>query len=137
MIHIARRHHMWICTRDRHSWPPFPLRSVSPPHRYRWMTIHDSQTTTIQEGWRVDGCAGKTESVGKKELQKNKTKADVLDFMAGRYMDLVVPEGGVARYKIASGFRDKLKAMRSDFEVGGSSQMMVHGNIIVVYEDLL
>eukprot|EP00392_Amoebophrya_sp_AT5.2_P006391 g6403.t1 len=60
-----------------------------------WMNIHDSQTTTIQEGWRIDGCAGDSVSITKRELQQNKTRADVIRFLSTEYLTLVLtPEVG-------------------------------------------
>ncbi|CAD7943785.1 unnamed protein product [Amoebophrya sp. A25] len=62
--------------------------------KFRWMTIHDSQTTTIKEGWRIDGCAGSGTSITKSELQRNKTREDAIKFLSTVYMDLVAPSTG-------------------------------------------
>jgi len=89
--------------------------------KYRWMTIHDSQTTTIKEGWRIDGCAGAT-SITKAELQKNKNREAVIKFLSTTYMDLVCPgdlsvttEQSIP-YQVATTIVEKLTKMRSDFE---------------------
>jgi len=85
------------------------------------MTIHDTQTTTIKEGWRIDGCAGAT-SITKAELQKNKDREAVIKFLSSTYMDLVCPgdlsvtvEQSIP-FKIANTFVEKLTKMREDFE---------------------
>eukprot|EP00929_Paragymnodinium_shiwhaense_P083408 TRINITY_DN4442_c0_g5_i1.p1 TRINITY_DN4442_c0_g5~~TRINITY_DN4442_c0_g5_i1.p1 ORF type:complete len:410 (+),score=54.65 TRINITY_DN4442_c0_g5_i1:167-1396(+) len=90
--------------------------------KFRWMNIHDSHTTTICEGFRVDGCVGATR-IPQKELQKNKKRADVVQFLHEDFMSLVCPHEELPAsvedsvpYKIATGFRDELTAMRSDLE---------------------
>ncbi|CAD7931935.1 unnamed protein product [Amoebophrya sp. A120] len=57
--------------------------------KFRWMTIHDSQTTTAAEGWRIDGCAGHKVCITKAELQQNKTKEDVVKFLSTVFLPLV------------------------------------------------
>ncbi len=49
------------------------------------MTIHDSNTTTIEYGFRIDGCAGKGVTVTKEEMQKNKNLDNVVEFLSGKY----------------------------------------------------
>lgn len=98
--------------------------------KFRWMTIHDSHTTTIREGFRIDGCVGATK-VPQKVLQKNKKRTDVVRFLHEDFMSLVCPpeespatvEESVA-YKIALGFRNQLMDMRSDLE--SSTFFMTH-----------
>eukprot|EP00929_Paragymnodinium_shiwhaense_P083405 TRINITY_DN4442_c0_g2_i1.p1 TRINITY_DN4442_c0_g2~~TRINITY_DN4442_c0_g2_i1.p1 ORF type:complete len:415 (+),score=49.72 TRINITY_DN4442_c0_g2_i1:165-1409(+) len=98
--------------------------------KFRWMNIHDSHTTTICEGFRVDGCVGATR-IPQKELQKNKKRTDVVRFLHEDFMSLVCLDGespasveDSVPYKIATGFRDQLTEMRSDLE--RSSFFMTH-----------
>lgn len=106
--------------------------------KYRWMSIHDENSTTKSLGFRIDGVAGKRK-VEKTMLQKLRSREDIVNFFVTEFIPRVVegsfrPES--TRRQIGALLSRKIRELRRMFEESPTMQRHeVIGSSLLIVAD--
>jgi len=107
--------------------------------KYRWMSIHDENSTTKSLGLRIDGVAGKRKVDKKEMLQKLRTREDIVNFFVNEFIPRVVegsfrPES--TRRQIGALLSRKIRELRRMFEESPTMQRHeVIGSSLLIVAD--